>query len=247
MGHDGGMNAPDFPLGTVTEGRGRGLSIPKVIAACLVFAFAGYGVGTWMQRDRPPSHNEVDVGFLRDMMRHHEQAIEMSVLALRRATSGDVRQEALDIVLSQRGEYVQMRDRLRAYEVAPETEDGSVMGWMGMSMPAAEMPGLATPAQMDELRASSGVESDLLFLQLMTVHHRAGVEMARYAVDNGRDLYAMGLAGAMISAQEQEIADMRKYAAALGFDLPDPGPVMADHGSGGGHDMSDMTETTAAT
>jgi uncharacterized protein (DUF305 family) len=215
------------------DDRRPGLPWPKAVAACLVFAFAGFGIGTWVQRDRPPAHNEVDIGFLRDMMVHHEQAIEMSVLALRRVTSGDVRQEALDIILSQRSEYVQMRERLRAYGVAPQTDDGSVMGWMGRPMPATEMPGLATAAQMDELRDSSGVASDRVFLELMTVHHAAGVEMARYAIDNGRDTYAMGLAGGMVLAQEQEIADMAKFARALGFELTVPVPTHSAAGHGG--------------
>jgi uncharacterized protein (DUF305 family) len=216
----------------------RGISIPKVIAACLVFAFAGFGIGTWMNRDDGPAHNAVDVGFLRDMMLHHEQAIEMSVVAVRRATSADVRQEALNILIGQRGEYVLMLDRLRAYGVDPEDPNGQAMGWMGMAMPADQMPGLATAAQMRALKDAQGTDLDIEFAKLMIVHHRAGAEMAQFALDNGRDIRAIGMASQMVTTQESEIAELRKFIRALGTEIPDPGPVMA--GGMSGHNMSDM-------
>ncbi len=253
MGHDGGMDVHVPPR------TGPSLSLPKVVVACLVFAFAGFGVGSWVNRDRPIPHNAADIGFLRDMMIHHEQAIEMSVVAMRRATSSDVRQEALNILIGQRGEYVQMRDRLRAYGVAPTSPDGSVMAWMGHSMPAAEMPGLATPEQMAALKAASGVELDTQFLRLMTVHHQAGVEMAREAIERGRDRWVLGMADGMVAMQEEEMADMRKWAGFLGVSIDAPaGSTGSSAAPGGTHshgsadatgasnttDTSDTTDTT---
>jgi uncharacterized protein (DUF305 family) len=244
------MDTAELPAPAPSPGR---LSLPKVAVACIVFAFAGFGVGAFVNRERPIAHNEADIGFLRDMMRHHEQAIEMSVVAVRRATSADVRQEALDILLAQRGEYVQMRDRLRAYGVAPTTRDGSAMSWMGHSVPVGEMPGLATEAQMAGLRAASGKDVDARFLQLMTVHHRAGAEMAQEAVERGRDRWVLGMADTMVAVQEQEIADMRKWGGFIGLTIEDPGPVMQhssgsmkgmDHSptSGTDHDMTSGTD-----
>ena len=54
----------------------------------------------------------MDVGFLRDMMVHHDQAVTMAASELWRGESSSVRQEALDNLLAQRGEYVQMAERL---------------------------------------------------------------------------------------------------------------------------------------
>jgi uncharacterized protein (DUF305 family) len=216
----------------------------QLLAGCLVFALAGFGIARYLERDRGPSHNAVDIGFLRDMMDHHEQAIEMSIPAIRRAETSDVRQEALNILLEQRGEYVQMLDRLRAYGVDQDQPDDMAMGWMGMTpMPVASMPGLASDEEMAELKAATGKELDIMFAALMIKHHRAGAEMAQYAVDNGEDSFAIGLASNMVLAQESEIRDLRKFAKMLGTDIPDPGPMMEnmdgmdgmdgmDHGSG---------------
>jgi uncharacterized protein (DUF305 family) len=203
----------------------------QLIAGCLVFALAGFGIARYLGRDDGPKHNAVDVGFLRDMMDHHEQAIEMSVTALRRAQSSDVRQEALNIVLGQRGEYVQMLDRLRAYGVEVDQPDDMAMGWMGMApVPVNQMPGLATEAQMRELKDAAGNDLDITFAKLMIVHHRAGAEMAQYAVDNAEDTFAIGLASEMVRTQESEIQDLRKFIRMLGTEIPDPGPVMSHSG-----------------
>jgi uncharacterized protein (DUF305 family) len=243
-GHDGEMRAPDSNDGPDDGGTAVNQRIQfspvQLIAGCLVFALAGFGVARFLGRDDGPSHNAVDIGFLRDMMDHHEQAIEMSVTALRRAESSDIRQEALNIILGQRGEYVQMLDRLRAYGVADDQPDDMAMGWMGMSpVPVAEMPGLASEAEMRKLKDATGKDVDIVFATLMIKHHRAGAEMAQYAVDNAEDTFAIGLASQMVQTQELEIADLRKFAKMLGTEIPDPGPVMSDmdmdHGAGSDH------------
>jgi uncharacterized protein (DUF305 family) len=50
------------------------------------------------------------------------------------------------------------------------------------------MPGMLSPAQMDELAQASGVEFDRLFLVGMIQHHGGALSMVR-------DLFAVGGAG----------------------------------------------------
>ena len=50
----------------------------------------------------------------------------------------------------------------------PET----AMAWMHTPVPFQFMPGLATPEQLDALRAARGADADALFLDLMAEHHR---------------------------------------------------------------------------
>ena len=172
------------------------------------------------------THSSVDVGFLRDMMVHHDQAITMAGSELWRGESNSVRQEALDILLGQRGEYVQMGERLDGWGVASAAPDGKAMGWMGMSVKVADMPGLATPAQLAGLQASSGKKSDELFLELMIRHHRAGAEMASAAASNAKNDWVIATAVLMARTQETEIAEMRRFGQLLGVDIPDPGVLM---------------------
>ena len=203
--------------------------VAAVALLCALALIAGLFIGR-ATKNAPSTavstHSSVDVGFLRDMMVHHDQAITMAASELWRGESNSVRQEALDILLGQRGEYVQMGERLDGWGVASAAPDGKAMGWMGMSVKVADMPGLATPAQLAGLQASSGKKSDELFLELMIRHHRAGAEMASAAASNAKNDWVIATAVLMARTQETEIAEMRRFGQLLGVDIPDPGVLM---------------------
>lgn len=70
------------------------------------------------------------------------------------------------------------------------------------------MPGMATTAQMKQLRGANSAESEVLFLQLMITHHLAGVTMAQAAVDEATTPAVVQLASAMVNGQRSEITLM---------------------------------------
>src|SRR5438067_1866838 len=75
-----------------------------------------------------------------------------------------------------------------AAEAATEDEyspDRETMGWMGMHTPLRAMPGMATDDQLKQLEDARGVDSDKLFLTLMTAHHLGGIPMAEYEAGHG--------------------------------------------------------------
>jgi uncharacterized protein (DUF305 family) len=190
---------------------------------------------------------DADVGFLRDMMTHHEQAIELSLIEVSRGADPQVRQQASDILLAQRGEYVQMSDKLDAWGLDSVSPDGKAMAWMGMPVAPEAMPGLATPAEMAAFKAMRGNDADVEFLRLMTVHHGSGVEMAKYAGDRTEIGLVGVLSTRMIADQQSEINDMRNYGKRLGVDIPAPKamesmPPMAgmSHGSDAGPGTTKM-------
>ncbi len=80
-------------------------------------------------------------------------------------------------------------------------------------MPAAQMPGMATDAQLRELAASSGRAADELFVTLMTAHHLGGIEMAQYAVDHAGLAKVRSMAQSMITGQRGDIAEMDQLLA----------------------------------
>ena len=53
--------------------------------------------------------------------------------------------------------------------------------------PFTQMPGMATEDQLEALASSSGAEADALFVELMSAHHRGGIDMAKYAVDHAQN------------------------------------------------------------
>ncbi|WP_374986889.1 DUF305 domain-containing protein [Streptomyces fradiae] len=80
----------------------------------------------------------------------------------------------------------------------------------------ALMPGMATRAELERLRAADGVVAEVLYLQLMIDHHEGGVTMARGCVDACRVDVQRGLARGMVDAQQSEIDLMTDLLAARG-------------------------------
>jgi uncharacterized protein (DUF305 family) len=65
--------------------------------------------------------------------------------------------------------------------------------------------GLASPAEIASLRASSGRAADLLFAQLMLRHHEGGLPMMEAAAASAGSPQVRSLAQIMLFHQQQEI------------------------------------------
>jgi uncharacterized protein (DUF305 family) len=85
---------------------------------------------------------------------------------------------------------------------APPAE---VMGWMGMALPADEMPGLASSAEIDELEKLDGRAKGRRFLELMRAHHVGALHMLESIADTPTARVA-SLARRMMTAQTFDIA-----------------------------------------
>ena len=114
----------------------------------------------------------------------------------------------------------------------PQTASRPPMAWVGgrarrgaRVRPTATMPGMATPAQLDELRAADGVEAERLFLRLMITHHEGGVAMAEAAVAEATTSEVRTLAGAIAAAQTSEIALLAADARRPGLRRPRADPA----------------------
>lgn len=191
---------------------GRGASWAVVAGVALVALLAGV-LGALLlggERSSAPSDWSADAGFARDMQTHHHQAVEMSFLVYARTEDPGVRTLAYDIITSQQQQAGQMYAWLRMWNL-PQTGSREPMAWVGgdhadaHTRPDGTMPGMATPAQLDELRAASGVEAERIFLRLMIEHHRGGVAMADAAVAEAGTSEVRSLASAIASAQTSEI------------------------------------------
>ena len=91
------------------------------------------------------------------------------------------------------------REAVSGIHVMP---DGTVMENDSMDM--AQMM-----ADMNKaLLGKTGDEFDETFLREMIIHHEGAVEMAKLALTNAKHSEIKDLAGAIISAQNKEIADM---------------------------------------
>ena len=118
------------------------------------------------------SYSPADVQFLRDMIPHHHQALQMAELVAGRTNRQEIVDVAGRIEVSQQDEIDFMQQWLSERgEAAPDPTDHEAMHT------DHRMAGMASPQQMEDLAASEGVEFDRLFLQLMITHHDGAVTM----------------------------------------------------------------------
>jgi uncharacterized protein (DUF305 family) len=177
--------------------------------------------------------NAVDVGFLQDMSLHHDQAVEMSLmLAGKDDVDPALAAFANEILVDQRYQQGIFSATLDRFGHSPDPGD-EVMGWMGSPMPASEMTGLATPAQLAALREAEGEEAAALWIALMSEHHLAGLHMADHAARHGSDATTVNVAEGIVKTQRGEILDLARYRERVGlpipegFDDPTTDPLMA--------------------
>lgn len=74
--------------------------------------------------------------------------------------------------------------------------------------PGALMPGMATKEELARLDSASGRDAEVLFLQLMTDHHKGGVAMAEGCAQQCVTPVERELAQGMVDAQRSELTLM---------------------------------------
>jgi len=181
------------------------------LAVAFLAGAIGFAVGARSADDHP---NAVDVGFLQDMRFHHDQAVAMSLLMVKKPLGDgnpNVRLIAEELMLGQQIESGVMVGLLSRWGKPEANESGTAMAWMDEPVPLDRMPGLATEANLDQLVDAQGAEADQLFLRLMIAHHEGGLHMADYAADHAGVGHTRDLAAAMARNQRAEIAEMNTF------------------------------------
>lgn len=196
------------------------LTVWRLLVLLVAVAFLGGAVG-WAvsERSRDPL-SATDVGFMQDMGFHHAQAVEMSLLlAGKDDVGGDLKNFAYEIIISQQADRGMFNATLDRYG-HPSDPGDTVMAWMGPGIPIDKMEGLATPAQMADLKAATGKDAEALWIALMSEHHLGGVHMADWEARHGHDRTTRNIARAMVTVQLGEIADLQRYRSRTGLPIP---------------------------
>lgn len=190
---------------------------PLLIAALGILGLILVVWGAWfLLRSGAPGEDSAEVGFARDMIVHHDQAVEMALIIQQRTEDEELRIVAVDIMLTQQAQLGQMRGWLDAWDKR-WVADGPYMEWMGHPT-TGPMPGMASREDIQRLQDLPVEEAEGLFLELMIVHHVAGVEMADAVLERTDDEKVTFLANAMSVAQEKEIEIMQDLLERKGFE-----------------------------
>lgn len=122
-----------------------------------------------------------DAQFMRDMIPHHRQALEMSRLAPDRTNSQELLEIAGKIEAAQGDEIAFMEQWL--------TSRGESVLSGGAHDNHHAMQGMATEEQMAALAAASGVAFDRQFLSLMITHHEGAIDMVEMLMEQPGSAY----------------------------------------------------------
>jgi uncharacterized protein (DUF305 family) len=203
-----------------TQPRPQWLTALSIVTIAAVILMAGFALWLLLRSDTPVD-NSAEAGFARDMSMHHIQAVEMALIAQERTEDPEIRVLATDIIITQTGQIGQMRGWLDAWNLPPNSAD-LPMTWMGHPV-EGRMPGMASPEEVALLRELPEPEMDVLFLQLMIVHHQSGVDMAQAVLDRSDNSTVGFLAGRMVESQQKEIDVMNDLLERKGFErVPEP-------------------------
>ena len=129
------------------------------------------------------------------MIPHHEQAIQMSELALLNSNEPEILALANEIKAAQ----------------GPEIEQMKSWGSSMMGSHAGHMmdEGMLSDDEMAQLKDTKGAEFDRLFLEGMIKHHQGAIEMADMIIDSANEEAAL-LGKNIVESQSAEIERMRQ-------------------------------------
>jgi uncharacterized protein (DUF305 family) len=183
--------------------------IAGLVALIMVIALAGCSKDSSMGMDHE-GHSSMasgdlssdDIMFLQMMIPHHQQAIDISDLALTKSSDSELLALAKDIRDGQASEIVKMKAWL----------DGANAGMdPGHSM-GHDMSGMLGDSELAALKAATGKSFDLLWLKGMTGHHDGAIDMAAM-IENAENAEIKSFGQAIVttqSAQNKQMAAMIK-------------------------------------
>ena len=155
-----------------------------------------------------------DVAFMRGMIGHHAQALDMTALIAARTQRRDLHQLGQRIEISQKSEIALMQRWLRdrGYDAPEATAHHMVHGH------ATAMPGMLSAEQMKNLEDAEGDAFYLLWLEYMIQHHEGAITMVAELMTapgaaQETDIYRF--ADAVVEDQTMEIDRMRQMIASV--------------------------------
>jgi uncharacterized protein (DUF305 family) len=141
-----------------------------------------------------------EIMFAQGMIPHHQQAMDMSNMALKNGASPEVKKLAKAIIAAQGKEISQLKYWLTA------TKSSMTMGHdMGMS-------GMLSKSDLIALKKLKGAKFDSAFLQAMIAHHEGALDMVSL-LDRTKNSEAKKIAIDIRTGQSAEISVMKKLLA----------------------------------
>jgi uncharacterized protein (DUF305 family) len=164
----------------------------------------GMGMGMGMM-----SGEQGDRTFIEMMIPHHDGAVKMADLILKRTKRPELRQLATAIKRAQTREIGQMKTWYQQWYKA-SVPSNPKSGGMGMGMMSGGGMANMMTAQVQKLATTNERDSDRVFLEEMIPHHKMALMMTSHIVDSDRPELRT-LAKNIMQTQTAEIEQMRQW------------------------------------
>jgi uncharacterized protein (DUF305 family) len=183
---------------------GAALTILAFASACAATSGTDHGSTMPMATSSAGAgFNDADAAFAQMMIPHHQQAVEMATLADTRASDAEIKKIAAQIKAAQTPEITTMTGWLTSRGMPTRQAGGHNMPGMG------GMPGVASEAEMAQLKASTGVDFDRMFARMMIAHHNGAIQMCRDIKSSGSSGEVQTFATTIEQAQSAEVANLQ--------------------------------------
>jgi uncharacterized protein (DUF305 family) len=175
-------------------------------------------------------YSAADVQFMRHMIPHHQQALDMAALVGKRTNSPAVIEAAARIEASQRDEIGFMQQWLAARgegasaaqaHAGTHAADATTAHGVHGDAPQG-MFGMATPEQMAALAQAEGRDFDRQFLELMINHHGGALTMVEELLEQSGSAYDPTLLEFVNDVGNDQAAEIERMTGLLATVSPDP-------------------------
>jgi uncharacterized protein (DUF305 family) len=191
---------------------------PKVLLLVGAVAFLAAAATYFLTSRAEEDPGTVDVGFLQDMIDHHDQAVGMALNVIGRDSDTTTQSFAREVVIYQRWETGVMDTLLAGWGEDRGAIDRLAMGWMGMPSPVGAMPGMQSAETIEQLGELTGSDLDEAFFTAMRAHHLGAVHMASYAAEHAETAEVRELATRMAQYQQIEANEYTEALKRLGLE-----------------------------
>lgn len=141
-----------------------------------------------------------EIMFAQGMIPHHQQAIDMSNMALKNSASAEIKKLAKGIISAQQKEISQLKYWLTATKSSMTMDHD-----MGMS-------GMLSKSDLAALKKQKGSKFNAAFLKAMIAHHKGALEMVAI-LDGTQIIEAKMISADIQKGQSDEITVMKKLLA----------------------------------
>jgi uncharacterized protein (DUF305 family) len=155
------------------------------------------GMHQHMQSSSNGKYSGADIMFLQMMIPHHQQAIDMSNVAMQVSKNEELLALAKVIAKDQAAEIVQMKSWLK--DAGASVDPGHSMSGMG---------GMLTSEEYAALEKASGADFDKLWLTGMTKHHDGAIHMTTMISDD-QNAEIKSFGEAIVKVQTAQIDQMK--------------------------------------